>query len=130
MDDNSLNIKIIIAVVGLFIATVTIIGNWIATKVIFGEKIKSHEIRLNKHSIKLNEIDDELKLKQTLVGCGEWRKEMEKNMDRLEKAFSSQVSEIRRDFRILDEKEEKRTARIFEKLDDLQKDYRKFNGKG
>ena len=125
MGEGTLNIRIVIAVVGLFIAIVTIIGNLIATKVIFGEKIKSHGIRLDKHSIKLNELDEDIKHSQTLRGCGEWRKEMEKNMDRLERAFENQVTELRQDFKRLDEKEEKRTTRIFDKLDDLQKEINK-----
>lgn len=125
MGGNTLDIRIIITVVGLFIAMVTIIGNWIAIKVSYGKDIKSHGIRLDKHSIKLNELDEDIKHTQTLVGCGEWRKEMEKNMDRLERAFEKQVTELSQDFKRLDEKEEKRTTRIFDKLDALQQEMNK-----
>ncbi len=125
MGGNSLDIRIIIAAVGLFIAAVTIIGNWIAIKVSYGKDIKSHGIRLDRHSLKLEEIDEDIRLTQTLIGCGEWRKEMEKNMDRLERTFEKQVNELSQDFKRLDEKEEKRTTRMFDKLDNMQKEINK-----
>ncbi len=128
MGEGTLNIKIIILAVGLFIAVVTIIGNWIAIKVSYGKDIKSHEIRLNKHSIKLNEIDDDLQQKQSLTGCGDWRKEVNKNVDRLEHTHNSQVAEIRQDLKDLNRKEEARTIRIYNKLDAIQKDQLKLNG--
>ena len=113
---------------GVFIVIVTVVGNWVATKVSYGKDIKSHNIRLEKHSIKLNVIDDDVQQKQSLTGCGEWRKEIEKNADRFEKTIERQVNEIRQDFKRLDDKEEARTIRIYNKLDAIQKDQLKLNG--
>ena len=79
---------------GIILVVAVFISNFAGSKMSTKKDIKSHDIRLGKHSDRMKDIENDVKEKQTVIGCGEWRGEIGKDVQRIESTFNKMDAKL------------------------------------